>query len=127
MHNNPLFLSISLSSQLFLMHCWFNKYTTPSLLYLHGSREDMQEHMAHHFHSAFRGWVLLGVPSPLSSLLLCSVQQRLLLSNQSPFPLFFLFKSTPKWTCIYCTCTAGILSAVCICMGKTTHHFFYKR
>lgn len=35
-------------------------------LYLHGSREDMQEHMAHHFHSACRGWALLGVSTPLS-------------------------------------------------------------
>lgn len=61
-NNKHLFLSISTS-----LYFMFYKHSTPSPLYLHGSREDMQEHMAHHFHSACRGWALLGVSTPLPS------------------------------------------------------------
>lgn len=72
-HIKHLFLSILIPPLLFLVRCLFYKHSTPSPLHLHGSREDMQEHMAHHFHSACRGWALLGISTPLSSLLLCSV------------------------------------------------------
>lgn len=76
----------SYSLLLFFFFCMLLALQTPlPLPHLHGSREDMQEHMAHHFHSACRGWALLGVSTPLSSLFLCSLQQQLLLSIQSHF------------------------------------------
>lgn len=114
-HIKHLFLSILIPPLLFLVRCLFYKHSTPSPLHLHGSREDMQEHMAHHFHSACRGWALLGISTPLSSLLLCSVWQQLLLSIQSPFPLSLY---VPKWPRTYWTYTASVSSWLIFCLPR---------
>lgn len=122
-------LSISFPPLLFLVCCLFYKHTTPSPLYLHGSREDMQEHMAHHFHSACRGWALLGVSTPLSSLLLCSVQQQLLLSIQSHFSLLHMYPSGRAHTVhTQLACIAGWHSVPLPLSArrKNTAHCFYR-